>query len=112
MKKIPFKQMEQDVCHNMRCWYYHAGTSEAVIVLFENRRWRTIRIFDPMWIANMPKSDIEALFMDQILYRPEDYDMAKQFTDVVSFCYAYDVHAGSNWAPRFKDFGFEAPKTK
>ena len=103
MKKISFKQMEHDVCHNMHCWYYHAGIGKAVIVLSENRRWRTIRIFDQMWIANMSKTDIEGLFMNQILYRPEDYDMAKQFMDVVSFCYAHNVHADSNWASRFKD---------
>ena len=111
LKKIPIKVMEQDVCHNLRCWYYHAGTGEAVIVLSENKRWRTIRIFDPIWIANMSKADIERLFLNQLLYRPEDFDMAKQFLDVVSFCYAYDVHARSDWASKFKDFGFEDPQT-
>ena len=58
----------------------------------------------------MSKSYIESLFLNQLLYRPEDYDMAKQFLDVVSFCYAYDVHAESDWASKFKDYGFEDPQ--
>ena len=111
MKKISFKEMEHDVCQNLRCWYYHAGTGETVIVLSENKRWRTIRIFDPIWIANMSKADIERLFLNQLLYRSEDFDMAKIFPDDVSFCYVYDVHAGSDWASKFKDFGFEDPQT-
>ena len=50
--------------------------------------------------------------MDKILYRPEDFDMTKQFIDVVSMCYAYDMNSGSDWISRFKDFGFEAPKRR
>ena len=58
----------------------------------------------------MSKSDIEALFLDKLLYRPEDYDIAKPFTNMVEVCYAYDIYAGSDWKPKWKDLGFEAPK--
>ena len=110
MTKIPMMKMEQDVCHNLRCWYYHSVTGEAVLVLAGKQRWRTIRILDPIWIVNMSKSDIECLFLNQLLYLPEDYDLAKQFIDVVSFCYAYEVHAGSDWESKFKQFGFVDPR--
>ena len=112
MKKIPFMPMEQNVCHNMRCWCYHTNTGEAMIVLAENGRWRTIKILDPIWLMNMSKSDIEALFLNKLLYRPEDYDLAKQFIDMVEVCYAYDIHAGSEWLTRWKDYGFEVPTQK
>ena len=60
----------------------------------------------------MSKSDIKALFMDKLLYRLEDYDMAKQFSYMVEFCYAYDIYAGSDWKSKWKDLGFEGPKSR
>ena len=80
-----------------------------MIVLAEGGRWRTIRIFDPMWIANMSKTYIEAMFLNKLLYRPEDYDLAKPFIDMVEVCYVYDINAGSEWTSKWKDFGFEVP---
>jgi hypothetical protein len=112
MKKIPFMPMEQNVCHNMHCWCYRSNTGEAMIVLAENRKWRTINIIDPIWIVNMSQSDIEALFMNKLLYRPEDYDLAKPFLDMVELCYAYDIHAGSEWSTKWKELGFEAPRQR
>ena len=104
-------KIEQNICH-MKMWYNNSSTSDAVIVLYEFDRWRTVKIFDPMWIMNMTKSDIEALFMDKLLYRPEDCDMAKQYSDMVEFCYAYDIHVGSDWKSKWKDLGFEVSKRR
>ena len=110
IKRIPFMPMEQNVCHNMRCWCYFPTTGEAVIVLSENGKWRTIKILDPIWLVNMSKSDIEALFLNKLNYRPEDFDLAKPFIDMVEMCYAYEVNAGSKWTTKWKEFGFEAPQ--
>jgi len=104
--------MEQNVCHNMRCWCYFPTTGEAVIVLSENGKWRTIKILDTIWLVNMSKSDIEALFLNKLNYRPENFDLVKPFIDMVEMCYAYEVNAGSEWTTKWKEFGFEVPQQR
>ncbi|KAL9999120.1 hypothetical protein Hdeb2414_s0006g00220751 [Helianthus debilis subsp. tardiflorus] len=96
MKKIPLLKMKTDFLENFRCWVYDADTGEAVIVFNDNQE--NFRIIDPMWIANMSRSDIIILKDHEINYLVQDRDQAMKFQRMARYCFNLLINAGSTWS--------------
>ncbi|KAL8257365.1 hypothetical protein R6Q59_029406 [Mikania micrantha] len=97
MKKIPLRKMRQDFMEGFRWWYYDGRTGEAVIVLCKDKKWETIRIFEPMWLTNLSHTDVQALFRHQIFFDVQDMVQALQFMRVIRLCSIFKIHAGADW---------------
>ncbi|KAD2393222.1 hypothetical protein E3N88_40199 [Mikania micrantha] len=76
MKKIPLRKMRQDFSDIFRWWYYEGRTAEAVIVLCKENTWDTIHV--------------------RFSLRLEIW-ITLQFMRVIRLCFAFDIHAGSEW---------------
>ncbi|KAD5960922.1 hypothetical protein E3N88_12395 [Mikania micrantha] len=112
LKKIPLRKMRQDFMDGFRWWYYDGRTGEAVIVLCKDKKWETVRIFDPMWLTNLSQKDVQALFRNQIFFDVPDMVQALQFMRVIRLCSIFKIHAGADWkAISAKYFKKEASKT-
>ncbi|KAD0254409.1 hypothetical protein E3N88_44555 [Mikania micrantha] len=97
LKKIPLQKMRQDFMDGFRWWYYDGRTGEAVIVLCKDKKWETVRIFDPMWLTNLSQKDVQALFRNQIFFDVPDMVQALQFMRVIRLCSIFKIHAGADW---------------
>jgi hypothetical protein len=100
MKKIPMMPIQQNFSDDFAFWYYDWRSGEAVIVLDDkdkSKLCRKIRIFDPMWLMNCAKEDIETLFFNPIHFDAVDIDQAWRFQAVIKCCFAYDLHAGCDY---------------
>ncbi|KAD4385807.1 hypothetical protein E3N88_25976 [Mikania micrantha] len=80
-----------------RWWYYDGRTGEAVIVLCKDKKWETVRIFDPMWLTNLSHKDVQALFRNQIFFDVPDMVQALQFMRVIRLYSIFKIHAGVDW---------------
>ncbi|KAD5507936.1 hypothetical protein E3N88_15639 [Mikania micrantha] len=97
LKRIPLRKMRQDFMDGFRWWYYDGRTGEAVIVLCKDKKWETVRIFDPMWLTNLSHKDVQALFRNQIFFDVPDMVQALQFMRVIRLCSIFKIHAGADW---------------
>ncbi|KAD3336922.1 hypothetical protein E3N88_32442 [Mikania micrantha] len=89
--------MRQDFSDSFRWWYYDGRSAEAVIVWCKEDTWDTVRIFDPMWLTNLPLEDVKTLYRCHIFFDVGDMEQALQFMRVIRLCFTFDMHAGSNW---------------
>lgn len=88
------RKMPQDLSDNFRFWFYDYTTTEAVIVVGKESDvddWKGIRVFDPMWLRNLSKRDIETLHKSPIIFDEQDKIQALHFQAVVRVCYEYLV---------------------
>ncbi|KAD3337443.1 hypothetical protein E3N88_32963 [Mikania micrantha] len=97
LKKIPLRKMRQDFMEGFRWWYYDGRTREAVIVLCKDKKWETVRIFEPMWLTNLSHKDVQELFRHQIFFDVQDMVQALQFIRVIRLCSIFKIHAGAGW---------------
>ena len=104
LKKIPLMKLKQDFYKSFVYWYYDGRTHEAVIALLEKDKWDMIRIFDPMWLTNLSREDIATLYKSEILYAKEDRDQALMYRNVIRICFAFDIHAGTDWKEQQKKY--------
>ncbi|MFS7894251.1 hypothetical protein Hanom_Chr00s001439g01682491 [Helianthus anomalus] len=102
MKVLPFHGMEQYIFESFKWWYKNSRTGEAVIVLCEEKVWRTILIYDPMWIVNMSEKDIEIVFFNHSYFDHKDIEQALQFQCVVRICFAYSIYVGSKLETKWR----------
>ncbi|KAC9313696.1 hypothetical protein E3N88_46000 [Mikania micrantha] len=97
MKTIPLRKMRQDFGSSFRLWYFDGRNSEAVIVLCQDGKWDTIRVFDPMWLTNLYEEDVKIPYRCQIFFDLGDMEQALQYMRVIRICFGFDIHAGSDW---------------
>jgi hypothetical protein len=104
MKTIPLRKMPQDFSEHFKWWYYDGRTGEAVIVLCKAGSWETIRVYDPMWLCNLSKKDVDTLRKCQLFFEMDDMEQALQFKDVIRFCYGFELSSGVSWKEKAKKF--------
>ncbi|MFS7935039.1 hypothetical protein Hanom_Chr05g00398761 [Helianthus anomalus] len=73
--------MEQDFYKSFKWRYYDEKTVEAVIVLCEGKKkvWRSIRVYDSMWLVNLSEKDVDILYWNQILFDARDISQDLRF---------------------------------
>lgn len=103
MKKIPLRKMPSGLSRTFHCWYYDGLTGEAVIVLNDNGKLDSIRVFDPMWITNLDKEDIQTLHLNRMIFNIEHTTQAMQFVKVVRICFGWDIYRGVDWKKKSQE---------
>lgn len=71
MKVVHLRKLPQDFISKLQCWFYDYTTTEAVIVTGEDDEydiWKDVRIFDPIWLRNLSRKDIEILYHNPIIH--------------------------------------------
>lgn len=94
----PIRKMRQDIHSLFIDWYYDGRTHEAVIILRtdqtdRNGKVEEERIFDPYWIRNMNKRDIECLLRKKIHAMPYLQTYADIYDRTAKLCYVEGLHA-------------------
>ena len=98
------RNIEQNWNSYFKFWFYDERSSEPVILLKENEKWRMIRLLDPVWLVNCSRQDIDLLNEVEI-YASEGFhdvgvsykDMALQFQTMARMCYTLGIHSGCRW---------------
>ena len=76
MKRVPIRKMPQNFQAHFRWWYYDEVTGEAVIMLERGEKnWETIRVFEPMWLVNLSREDVYALYNQRFCMTSETWSM-------------------------------------
>ncbi|KAL8224203.1 hypothetical protein R6Q57_019678 [Mikania cordata] len=74
--------MEENWNAYFKFWFYDERTSEAVILLKENGKWRVIRLLDPVWKVNCLKQDIDLLNEVEIYASEGFHDVGVSYKDM------------------------------
>ncbi|KAD2805426.1 hypothetical protein E3N88_38803 [Mikania micrantha] len=75
------RKIEQNWNSYFKFWFDDERTSEAVILLKENEKWRVIRLLDPVWLVNCLKKDIDLLNEVEIYASEGFHEVGKEIDD-------------------------------
>ena len=93
LKKVPLKQMPQDILRNMKWWFVDGETSEAVMEDQDDKE--ILRVYDPLHLVNLSRDDLLKLHANQILCHDSWMHEGRKYQKVVKVCVTHGLHAGS-----------------